>query len=126
MPTVQSQAIQNANTITQLAAQLLNLYIAIQNVSNAWTDDGTANAINAFPTAPQNTDGSLGTADTTPNNAHPIDTRVSQFTALQRTLSANQYASTLTILQNVVNYVNGQAVAATPGVRGILNQATGG
>jgi hypothetical protein len=124
MATQQGQTIANANTIIGLTQSLQALYLQIRAASEAWTDDATANQLNALPTAPYKTDGSLGTADTTPNTANPIDTRI--ITTLSRTVSANSVASMLTILQNVKTYVEGGAVAATPGVRAILNNAVGG
>lgn len=126
MPTLQSQSIQNANTIIGLAQQLLVLYGQITAASNAWNDDGSLAVINALATCALNVDGSLGTADGTPVTTHPIDTRVPANTALSRAVSASNIASCLTQLNNVASFINGNAVAATPGVRSLLNQVTGG
>lgn len=122
--TLQSQAIVNVNTIINLASQLLTLSSAIAAVNNAWLDDGTANVINAMGTVTLNTDGTLGTADLTANVTHPFN--VVTYPTLLRAISANQVASLLTVLNNIPTYVAGTAVAATPGVRGILNAAIGG
>jgi hypothetical protein len=124
--TQQSQAIQNANQVISLAQQLLNLYISITAVNNAWNDDGSLTVIQNLATCALNADGSLGTADGTPNNQHPIDTRVVANAALQRAVSENTIASCLTQLNNIVSFINGNAVSATPGVRSLLNQVTGG
>lgn len=124
MATEQSQAIGVANGIIAAAQQLQAFYTSMTTLNQQWTDDAVANTLNALATAAQNTDGSLGTADTTPNTAHPIDTRV--VTTLSRAISANEIASLLTIMQNVLTYVNGSAVSATSGVRALLNNVTGG
>lgn len=126
MPTAQTQAIQNANNIVALAQQLLNLYIQITAVSNAWNDDGSLAIIDVLATCAQNPDGSLGTADGTPVTTHPIDTRVAANVALSRAVSASNISACLTQLNNVASFINGNAVAATPGVRSLLNQVTGG
>jgi hypothetical protein len=124
MATQQTQAIQNVNTIISLAQQLLALSTSITSINNAWQDDGTANVINAMGTQALNTDGSLGAADGSPNNAHPMN--LTTYPTLSRAISANQVASLLTVLNNIPVYVSGSSVSATAGVRGILNAATGG
>ena|ERR1700678_2502120 len=124
MATVQSQAIQNANTIISLAQQLLTISQQITTVSAAWSDDNTANTLNAMGTVALNADGSLGTPDGTPNTAHPLN--LTTYPTLNRAISANSLAAMLTILNNIPLYVAGTAVGATSGVRGILNSATGG
>ena len=126
MSTQQSQAIQNANTIISLSQQVMGLYVAITQANNAWNDDGSLTVIQALATCALNADGSLGTADGTPNNAHPIDIRVAANSGLSRAASENTIASCLTQLNNIVSFINGNAVAATPGVRSLLNQVTGG
>src|SRR5882762_6472097 len=120
--TQQSQAIANANAIVSLSQQLLSLYIAITALNNAWGDDGSLTVMQALATAAQNADGSLGTADATPVNTHPIDTRVAANSTLGRAVSANAITSALTQLNNIVSFINGGALAATPGVRSVLNQ----
>ncbi len=124
MATEQTQAIQNANAIISLAGQLLTLSQQITSASNAWTDDSTANVLNAMGTVTLNADGTLGAADGSPNVAHPLN--LALYPALSRALSANQIAALLTILNNIPTYVAGSAVSATAGVRGILDQAVGG
>lgn len=124
--TQQSQAIANANAIIGLSQQLLGLYTAITALNNAWGDDGSLTVVQALATAAQNADGSLGAADATPGNTHPIDTRLAANSTLSRAVSANTLTSALTQLNNVVSFINGGAIAATPGVRSVLNQVTGG
>jgi len=122
--TPQTQAIQNKNSIEQLCARLLQLTYDIQTVNSAYIDDASGNTLNAMATAPLNTDGTLGTADSTPNSTHAIDTRI--YTAVQRATSAFSTVQALTVLNNIPLYVNGSSVSATTGVRAILNAATGG
>src|SRR6266436_1239595 len=120
----QTQAIQTANTMFNLAAQLMSLYTQMVALDAAWLDQGSAAVLAAMGTVIQNADGSLGTADVTPNITHPLDP--TKYPSIQRSLSSNQIASIKTILDNIVTYVNGGAVSATAGARGILNTAVGG
>jgi hypothetical protein len=120
MSTPQNQAINVANNIIGLAAQLKAVYDAYKVVSAQWTDVAVANTLNAQATALANTDGSLGAADGTPNVAHPIAT-----VGLSRALSANQVTSMKTVLDGFVTYVEGGAVSANPGARAILSSAAG-
>jgi hypothetical protein len=122
--TQQSQAIQVANNFCANAAAILAAYQEIIALDAAWTDNGVANVLNALATAALNADGTLGTADGSPNNAHPIDTRL--YPTLQHTMSSNAIASLKTVIDNIVTYVNGSAVSATPSARAILNGGTGG
>lgn len=124
MPTIQSQAIQNANTIMNLATQLLSLSQQVTIVNNAWLDDATANTLNAMGTVALNADGTLGTADPSPNTSHPLN--LALYPTLNRALSANQIASMLTVLNSIPSFVAGNAIASTASVRAILNSATGG
>jgi hypothetical protein len=120
----QTQAIQIANTLFNLSSQLMSVYTQMVVLDQQWTDQGSANVINALGTVAINVDGSTGAADATPNVAHPVDP--AKYPQVQRSLSANQIASIKTVLDNIVTYVNGSAVAATPSARGILNSAVGG
>jgi hypothetical protein len=122
--TAQSQTIQNINQVIQLAQTLMSLYTQIVALNNAWNDDGSLAIIQAFNTCPQNADGTLGTQDTTINPAHPINPAT--YPGLIRAVSSNSITSALTQLNNVVSFINGNAVAATPNVRSLLNQLTGG
>lgn len=124
--TQQSQAIATANQIMSLAAQTVGLYGAITAANNAWTDDGSLAVLQALTTAALNADGSLGTADGTINNAHPIDTRVVANSGLARAISASDLGSILTQLNAIVGFINGTQAGPTAGVRSVLNKATGG
>jgi hypothetical protein len=122
--TPQAQAIAIANQLIAIAQQTMSLYDQMTTIDQQWTDQGAAVIIAALGTVAQNTDGSLGTPDVTPNIAHPIDP--AKFPTLSRSLSSNQIGQIKTILDGVVTYVNGQAVTTQVGARAILNVATGG
>ena len=117
--TPQSQAISMANQIFLAGQTATTLYAQIAGIDQYWTDDGVANILNAMATAPENTDGSLGTADGSPNNNHPIDTRV--YPSLNFAVSSNQIASMKTILDAIQSLLNGNVVSAQGGARAILN-----
>ncbi len=122
--TNQSQAIQVANAYFAAASDLMAAYQRVVALGQQWTDESVANTLNALSTAALNADGTLGTADGTPNNTHPIDTRI--YTALQHAVSANQIASVKTVEDAFVTLINGSAVSAQVGARGILNSVIGG
>jgi hypothetical protein len=71
-----------------------------------------------------NADGSLGTADATPNANNPIDP--AKYPGMTRAMSSTQITQMKTVLDGIVSYINGQALAANPGARAILNAAVGG
>jgi hypothetical protein len=122
--TQQSQAIQIANQLISLSQTLMSIYQGMVVLDAAWSDDGTATVIAALGTVALNADGSLGAADGAPNVAHPINPAL--FPVLTRALSSNQITQLKTILDAVVTLVNGSAVSAQTGARGILNAAVGG
>lgn len=124
--TPQSATIQLANLLESEAQAIIGLYNSHKIVQAQWTDQGIANQLNALATAALNVDGSFGTADGTPNVAHPIDTRVAVNSALGKSLSANQLTQIKTLMDAIVSLVDGNAVSAQTGAHSILNQAVGG
>lgn len=120
----QTQAIQIANQLVSLSSQLLAIYTQMVVLDAAWTDQGTANVLNAMGTVALNTDGSTGAADGAANVTHPLDP--AKYPVLSRSLSANQITQLKSVLDNIVTYTNGGAVTATPSARAILNSAVGG
>lgn len=122
--TPQSQAIQISNQLMGLSSQLMAIYTQMVALDAAWTDQGTANVLNAMGTVVLNVDGSTGAADGTPNVTHPFDP--TKYPSIARSMSSNQITSLKTVLDNIVTYVNGSAVTATPSARSILNSAVGG
>ena len=125
MPTPNTQAIAVANTLVANAQQLMNIYNSMVALDSQWSDDSVATYLAAMTTAPLNADGTQSTtADGSPNSAHPIMGSV--YPLLARPLSSTQIAQLKTILDQVVTLVNGSAVSAQSGARGILNFAVGG
>lgn len=122
--TLQSQAIQDANTVMNLAAQLKNLYDQITVANAAWNDHSALTVLQAMGTVAQNSDGTLGAVDGTPNNVHPLNPTT--YPTLIRAISASDLGSILTQLNAVVGFINGSQVGPTAGVRAVLNKSTGG
>ena len=122
--TAQSQTIATINAIIQAMASMKLMYDQITALNAAWGDDGSLAILNAMTTAAQNTDGSQGANDTTPNAAHPLS--LATYPALSRGVSPNQITSGLTQLNNIVSFINGNSLAATAGVRSVFNAAVGG
>jgi len=123
--TTQTQAIQYANTLISDAAQLLSLYQNIKANAQQFTDLNIGGVLNSFSTTAMNADGSVGTADGSPNVAHPIDPRV--YTGLTRAVSANQVNAMINTLNFVVTFVECTgAVAQQSGIRANLATMSGG
>lgn len=120
----QTQAIAVANQIITVSQQLMAVYAQMVTLDAQWTDQGVATILAAMGTVAQNADGSLGAADGAPNIAHPLDP--TKYPVLSRSVSSNQLGQMKTILDGLVNYVNGSAVSTQAGARAILNTATGG
>lgn len=119
--TPQTQAIQVANGLISAAQQLMAVYALMQQLDAQWTDQNVATIVAALATAVENADGSIGTADASPNVAHPITSVL-----LSRAISSTQIGQLKTILDGIVTYVNGGAVTTQAGARAILNVAVGG
>lgn len=100
--TKQTKAITAANTVIALAQQLAILRSSINDFVTAYNSEGYSNVWNALPTATQNTDGSLGTADGSPNTAHPINTGT--VTTLAKAVSATQLVNAVSMLEQLQNF----------------------
>lgn len=109
--TQETQAAAVVNNIIAMCAQLNGVAASIASISALWTNLSVANKINAFPTAPMSTNGTLGVADGTPTVANPIDVRVSPGSDISRAISPNNIASMLTFIQGVQSAINGSAVS---------------
>jgi hypothetical protein len=121
----QSQAIQNVNLIIATAVQLMQMYETIQQIDQQWTDDNVASTIANWQTVPVAPDGSLGTqSDATINSAHPFNPAL--YPTLTRPVSAFQITQVKTILDELVQYINGQAIAQQGAARAVLDAVTGG
>jgi hypothetical protein len=122
--TPQSQAIQVANQLFSNASALMAIYQSQIAIDNTWNDNTVGATLNAMSTVALNSDGTAGSADGSPNVAHPLSPTL--YPTLQHMLSSNQISSIKTILDEIVTYINGQAVATQAAARAILNSGIGG
>ena len=125
LPTQETQAATIANQILALTAAMYSITQQISAVSAGWTNLSVANKLNVFPTAPGTTTGGLGTADSTPNVANPIDVRVAPGSAINVAVSSNNIAGMLTYLQGIQLAINGSAVSANGAAAQLLAIASG-
>ena len=107
--TKQSAAVNGANALGALIQSLLSVRSQVNEFVSKYNDENWSAVWNALPTAPANADGSLGTADGTPNNAHPIDTRI--VSALTFPLAANDFVNGVAALQALQAFFTGGSVA---------------
>ena len=101
-----------ANNLISFAAQAISLQQQIDVASAAWTNLSAATKLNAFNTAAGTTTGGLGTADGSPVDTDPIDTRTAPGSELNRAISATNIAGILTGLQGISSVIKGNAVSA--------------
>lgn len=106
----QQAAIDFANVLIAAGPQIQSLINFIDGSVKKYNAENYSTIFNAWPTAPQNADGTLGTADGTPNNAHPIDTRVAGLSGLTRNVSANQLVACVTLFLQLQNLFGNLAV----------------
>lgn len=125
MATPQTQAIQIANTVISTAAQVQTLYQNIGNLIQQYNDIGASTYWAQFSTCATNSDGSLGSADGSPNTAHVMDTRV--VTGINRAISANALSALVSVYESFKNSLDGTADwPQQGGVRQIIDEAVGG
>lgn len=125
--TPQSQAIGLVGDELFVAQQLQQAIATVRNHVAQYVATNVSAAWLAMATAPANADGSLGTADGTPNNAHPIDTRVAGLAALPVPLSANNLVSMEAIFQLLLAFFDGTGSTIPVVNRGaVLNQFRAG
>jgi hypothetical protein len=105
--TQQSRAIEVANGVIAVAAQINALCTQINDLLIRFGAGNVNTVMAALPTAAQNADGSLGTADGAPNAAHPIDPRV--VPTIARAISSNDFIATVAVLQDVQKFWTGSA-----------------
>jgi hypothetical protein len=125
---LESQAIGVANTLLTTAQSLVGLINTINQTSGQYTQLTLGTVFAAMPTATPNADGSLGTADATPNVAHPINApllQTNQGLTLNRAISANDIGSLLTFLQAVAALAAGSAVTQQGQAPQVLAKITG-
>lgn len=107
-PTPQSMAAQAANRLLGLMQTFQTFRREVNDFVTQYNDFGFNTIWNALPTAPQNTDGSLGTADGSPNTAHPIDTRV--VSMLLMSMSATALINGVSTFTDFQKFLTNQAV----------------
>ena len=124
MATQQSDlAVSYANQIQSILQQLRAMRVSAQEIKTINTATPLGNWWNVLSTTALATDGSLGTADGSPNTAHPIDSRV--YPALTRgQVSATQMASALGLVLNIVDLCAGTAIGANGAAPGTLDSLT--
>jgi hypothetical protein len=102
----QQTAIAAAQTVASLMQQLRSIHDAV----NAFMATNTNNSYDttwvAFPTTVFASDGTVGTADGTPNNAHPISVPV----ATPLLVSRNDLLTAVGCLTNFQSFMTGVAV----------------
>lgn len=103
--TAQQQAFAIASEIQQLASTVTSVYQQIKRLQAIDAPINAAQYLKNMPTAAVNPDGSIGTADATPNNADPI-------TANAIYASANSLYQALVYLGDVANTIDGTAAPA--------------
>jgi len=130
--TTQSQAEDLANQLNGVAAQFVALQQQLTVLNTRWTAINAQSVLDAMPTVTQNADGSQGTADVD-NSTPPVPIHVSghpinavSYPGFQRATSSYNYGAMLTIAQQFLNLVNGEAVATQASAPTILAEMTGG
>lgn len=111
--TPQSQAVNGVNDLLFVMQQLQQVRATVDNYLRQWTANGYATLWNAMATTAQNADGSLGTADGSPNTAHVIDTRLAGAAAMQVPISAVNLANAVTVLQALDAFFTNGAVVTS-------------
>lgn len=126
--TLQTQTIQAINNIILAANQFSAAKALIDQVSATYTQLTLGTVIAALATTAVGADGSLGTADVSPNVAHTIDPRVYAALPLPlgRAISSNDVGSLLTGLQAVSLLLAGSAAAQQGQLPQILAKVSGG
>lgn len=109
--TKQDQAVAGANTLISLMGVFRGLRAQVNDLITAYTNEGWSTVWAAFPTALQNADGTLGTADGAPNTTHPVDTRV--VTGLAKSVTETQLVNAIVCLQQLQKFLTNQAVATS-------------
>lgn len=108
--TKQTKAIAAANGIIGIAQQLSSLRSTINAFVAPYNSEGYSTVWNNLATAALNADGSLGTADASPNTSHPIDTRVAANQGLLKAVSATQLVNAVAMIEQLQNFFGNLAV----------------
>lgn len=113
MATPESQAINLANDLLAVMQLLQAARNAGDDFLRKYTACNASAVWDAMATCAVNADGSLGTADGTPNTAHVIDTRLTNQAGLLTPLSAANLVNGAALLQALDAFFTNQAVATS-------------
>lgn len=102
----QALAITAAQTVASLMSQLKGLHDAVNAFLTTYNNNSYDTTWQALPTTTFNADGTVGTADGSPNNAHPISVPASSPLLVAR----NDLLTGVGCLQNFQSYMTGVAV----------------
>lgn len=107
--TKQSKAVNAANALIGINQQLVNLMTSIDGFVKTYNSESYSSVWNNLPTAAQNADGTLGTADGTPVTTHPINTGL--ITNLLKAATATQLVAGVTMIEQLQNFFGNLSVA---------------
>jgi hypothetical protein len=99
----QSAAFQGVNDLVTIITSAVALRVLVEGYLDRYNSEGYNTEWQNFATAALNPDGSQGTADGTPNAAHPITTN-----NINR--SYNALIAGVTFCQDFMKFLNNQAV----------------
>ena len=120
--TTQSQTVAMINESLGLIANVQLLYKQVVDFNRRNTEINPAQYWANFPTAPINSDGSLGAADATPNAAHPMT-----LAGLNRAISANAlFAANSALLTDFQSFIDNQATYTAKDRRPNMDVNVGG
>lgn len=102
----QATFVSQAQTVQLLWNELLAWYAKVRNISNLTTKNAAQNAWKAMATAAQNGDGSVGTADGSPNETHVITTS-------NLNMSADDLINALNDMTMIASVLDGTLAAAS-------------
>lgn len=115
-------AIDYANQIIALATQLRNIRALIAEIVTLNVTSPFGNLWATFATTNTNADGTLATADSTPNVAHPIDPRV--YTGLTRAVKSGDLTNALQLIVDFQAFMAGTALVANGARPANINAVT--
>lgn len=104
--TKQAAAIAAAQSVADYMRQLAGLHDAINGFMTTYTSNSYDTTWQSLPTTVFATDGTVGTADGTPNNAHPIGVP----SAAPLLMARNDLLTAVGCLTNFQSYMTGVAV----------------
>lgn len=109
--TQQSAAVNGLNGVFNLAQQMISLRAQVNDFILKYNDNSWSTVWSNLATAALNADGSLGTADGSPNTSHPINTGL--VSGLQSDQSATNYINLVALLEAFQSFLTNQAVATS-------------